>query len=369
MSRRRKIIVSLAAGVVFSAVALRVSFTNVPVDELMAALSSMNPAWVAVSILLGYASYIARTLRWLVILRPIRRIPFSHAYHPVMITFMMNSIFPGRIGELARPAVLLKRDGVEFSKTLATVALERVFDFFSLLALFVAIMSAVTIDPGISIDFNGHTLDKATLFGIKDKTIAAGLVLMALIAFLLTPLARRSIANAVSYIPHAFFMGHHTKRASLAERFRLRAEALLDNIAHGFSSLRRPSAVLLCVLLSFAVWGFVFLALYALSLGFPAVDITILEAGAVSIIICFFIMLPSVPGFWGLWEAGGIYGLMLFGVPKVDAAGLTVAFHVFQIVPVIVLGLVSAWVTGIDIVRAGFAAASAQPGRTGQDLT
>ncbi|HOM29466.1 MAG TPA: lysylphosphatidylglycerol synthase transmembrane domain-containing protein [Deltaproteobacteria bacterium] len=354
MTRRRKIILSLAAGIVFSAAALRVSFANVPMGDLAAALSSVDPLWVAVSIVLGYASYIARTLRWLVILRPVKKVPFLHAYHPVMITFMMNSIFPGRIGELARPAVLFKRDGVEFSKTLATVALERVFDFFSLIALFVVIMGSVSIDPGISIDFNGYTLDRAALFGIKDKAVKSGVVFLVCLAVLLTPWARRAIARVVSWIPHAFFMGHHTRRAAMAERFRARAETILDNVAHGFSSLRRPSAVLSSVVLSFMVWGFVFLALYALSLGFPSVSIDLVEAGAVTIMICFFIMLPSVPGFWGLWEAGGIYGLMLFGVGKVDAAGLTVAFHVFQIVPVIVLGLVSAWVTGIDILRSGF---------------
>lgn len=354
MSRRRKIMVSLAAGIVFSAAALVVSFRNVPLDELLQTLSSLSPFWVLVSIGLAYMSYLARTLRWLLILGPIRRIPFSHAYHPVMITFMMNSVFPGRIGELARPAVLLKRDGVEFSKTLATVALERVFDFFSLIALFVVIMSSVTIDPSLSLDFNGYRLDGKTLFSIKDKTVAAGLILMAAIGFLLTPLARRAIARAVSYIPHAFFMGHHEKRAVLAERFSRYTERILDNIAHGFSSLRRPSTVLVCICLSFVVWGLVFFSFYAISLGFPGARIDLLQAGAVTIIICFFIMLPSVPGYWGLWEAGGIYGLMLFGVTKVDAAGLTLAFHVFQIVPVIILGLLSAWTTGINIIREGF---------------
>jgi len=66
-------------------------------------------------------------------------------------------------------------------------------------------------------------------------------------------------------------------------------------------------------------------------------------------------MLPSVPGYWGLWEAGGIYGLMLFGVPRVEAAGLTLAFHVYQLVPVVLLGFLSAWIIGIGLIRSGLA--------------
>jgi hypothetical protein len=44
---------------------------------------------------------------------------------------------------------------------------------------------------------------------------------------------------------------------------------------------------------------------------------------------------------------------MLFGVPKVLAAGITLAFHAFQIIPTLLLGILSAWVTGVNIVQAG----------------
>ena len=71
------------------------------------------------------------------------------------------------------------------------------------------------------------------------------------------------------------------------------------------------------------------------------------------VIVCFFISLPSVPGFWGLWEAGGVFGLMIFGVSAKDAAGFTLANHVFQMVPVIVIGLISLVITGVSVVQLG----------------
>ena len=72
------------------------------------------------------------------------------------------------------------------------------------------------------------------------------------------------------------------------------------------------------------------------------------------IIICFFIALPSVPGFWGLWEAGGVFALSLFGVSANDAAGFTLANHAIQMIPVILVGFVSAVFTGVNIWRVAF---------------
>ena len=34
------------------------------------------------------------------------------------------------------------------------------------------------------------------------------------------------------------------------------------------------------------------------------------------IIICFFIALPSVPGYWGIWEAGGVFALVSMLLPS-----------------------------------------------------
>jgi hypothetical protein len=67
------------------------------------------------------------------------------------------------------------------------------------------------------------------------------------------------------------------------------------------------------------------------------------------IILCFFIALPSAPGFWGIWEAGGVFALYLFGVPTRDAVGYTLTVHVVQIVPIMLVGLISAVITGVNI--------------------
>ena len=79
--------------------------------------------------------------------------------------------------------------------------------------------------------------------------------------------------------------------------------------------------------------------------------LTFSEMTAVMVIICFAIALPSGPGYWGLWEAGGIFAMLLFGVAENDAAGFTLANHVAQIIPVVIIGLVSAWSSGVNLRR------------------
>jgi uncharacterized membrane protein YbhN (UPF0104 family) len=72
------------------------------------------------------------------------------------------------------------------------------------------------------------------------------------------------------------------------------------------------------------------------------------------VIICFFIALPSVPGWWGLWEAAGVFAMSLFGVSAKEAAGFTLANHALQVFPVIIVGLVSAMILSVDIRKISF---------------
>jgi uncharacterized membrane protein YbhN (UPF0104 family) len=69
------------------------------------------------------------------------------------------------------------------------------------------------------------------------------------------------------------------------------------------------------------------------------------------VIVCFFIALPSVPGFWGLWEAGGVFALALFGISNQQAVAYTLVNHAAQLFPVISIGLLSAMVTSVNIFK------------------
>lgn len=353
MHQNRKILFSFIIGISFSAVAVYISFRNIPLAQLIDYMGTIDPGWVAASLFIGLSSYLVRALRWKIILAPVKRIGFWHAYHPLVIAFMINCILPGRVGELARPAIIYKRDKVDFSKVLATIGAERIFDFITLLGLFIFLMSGIEMDPGLSLTFNGYRINRDMLQSIWSKTLLISIILVLLIFMLMMPVTRRALSRFLSWLPHLLFLSPGHFRKNLSDRIHIRSHVLLENLSMGFQILRDPRKVLSCIGLSLVVWGLIFLSFYVMSLGCAGVNLSLAQASTGTIIVCFFIMLPSVPGYWGVWEAGGIYSLMLFGVPKMEAAGLTLVFHFFQIIPVILIGLISAWITGVGIMQAG----------------
>ena len=54
-------------------------------------------------------------------------------------------------------------------------------------------------------------------------------------------------------------------------------------------------------------------------------------------------------------------GLLIFGVSAKEAAGFTLTNHVIQMVPVIIIGLISSIVTGVNLVQVAYADIEPQP--------
>jgi uncharacterized protein (TIRG00374 family) len=150
-------------------------------------------------------------------------------------------------------------------------------------------------------------------------------------------------------MPDAMFFLTAPAREKVRHGVFLKITHMIDHVSVGFDVLKSPGYLALCVAQSLLLWWLLGLSMYVLTFGTPGVEVSILEALAVEIIVCFFIMLPSVPGYWGLWEAGGVFGLMLFGVAAKEAAGFTLIFHFLNLVPIIILGLVSAMIIGLKI--------------------
>ena len=341
----------MITGLLFSGIALYVTFINIPLGGLTGYITTINYWWIFPSLLFALLSYVLRVVRWQVILKPVKKIGFWHAFHPLVIGFMVNCVLPGRVGEIARPAILYKRDQVEFSKVLATVAVERIFDLVALLLSFIYILATIEINPNLDITFGEYHLTTATLNTIWRTTLQVSFVLVGMILLVSIPKSRGVISTIIMRSPDVLiFAGSHLKE-KLRKGICRKIIHVLNNIAHGFEVLKSPKDIIVCLLHSFLIWGLVVLSLYVLAFGFPGIKISFLEAYAVEIIICFFIMLPSVPGFWGLWEAGGVFALMIFGIGAKEAAGLTLVYHFLHVIPVIIIGIVSAMIIGVNLIQ------------------
>lgn len=347
---KRKAKISLALGIVISIAAFYFAFRNVPLNELLNYLLSINYFWIFPSIFVVFISFALRTFRWMIILEPASKISFWKAFHPMMIGFMLNCILPGRVGEVARPAILQKKENVPFSTGLATVVAERVFDSSIIIIFFAAILASIDIDPQLSISFGEYNLNRETLVTISGNLFKLMIILIGGIILFSFSSIRQILKRTINKIPSLFSL----KSVSLKNKIQKFCTSLIcfvDNLSTGFSFIKYPQKICICIGLSFIIWGLSAFSFYIMALGCPGIRLSYLELFVVMIIICFFIALPSVPGFWGIWEAGGVFALSLFGIPAKEAAGFTLANHAIQIFPVIIAGVISAMLTGVNTLQ------------------
>ena len=349
-----RLFISIIVGTLMSAVTLYLAFRNVPFPALVDYLVSIDFIWLLPAVILVLAGFALRALRWQYIMGASHRIGFWQAFHPVMIGFAINCVLPGRVGELARPVVLRRQVEVPLTTGLATIVVERVFDLLMLLLLFMWFWSSVRIDPAIEIQFADVTLNRDTLAVIFKGMLVAGMLLVAGLILLGLQRTRSWLNRVILQLPGLlFFVGTAGKRR-IVDRICRPTVRIIENVGVGIQLIKRPKRMSVCLALSALIWFLAAVSYYLFSLGCPDIRLTLAEISAMMVIICFVIALPSVPGFWGLWEAGGVFALMLFGVAEKDAAGFTLANHAVQMFPVILAGLLSAWINGINIMQVSY---------------
>ena len=350
----KKMMISFIVGLVVSAAALYFAFLEVRPSELFNSLASINYFWVLPALVLVMISFYLRAVRWQIILTSTKKITIWRAFHPMMIGFMINCVLPGRLGEVARPIILQRKEKVPFTTGLATVAAERIFDICLLLLLFIVTVSAIQIRPDINVAVGKYQLNRETLEILFGGMLKLGAVLIAGIILITIRKVRYFFYGIIRYLPNLFFFVGPNLKKAIQEKFCEPLIGILENIAQGFTLIRYPKKIILCSLLSLSIWGLLAFSYYLFSLGSPGINLTFFEMSVVMVIICFFIALPSLPGWWGLWEAAGGFALSLFGVSSKEAFGFTLANHALQVFPVIIVGAVSAMILSVNIRQISF---------------
>jgi uncharacterized protein (TIRG00374 family) len=346
---KNHLITSFIIGILTSIAALYFAFRHVPVSDLWLYLKSVNYIWTLPAAFLVMVGFFLRTLRWQLILESSHKIGVWQAFHPLMIGFMINCILPGRLGEFARPLILQKKEKVPFATGIATVVAERVFDVAALIIFAVITFASIKINPQAEIVFGKFRLNRSMLEVLFSRMILICAFLIASIIMVNIPLIRRAIKRAIIGGPSLIFFVGKPFRAKITAKVCEPLIRFVDNIVTGFTMIKYPKKIFICALYSVSVWMIAAFSFYVFSLGNPGIHLSYTEMFAVLVIIMLFIALPSVPGFWGLWEAGGVFALSLFGISARAAAGFTLANHAVQMFPLIVAGLISAIITSVNI--------------------
>jgi len=329
--------------------ALYYTFTNVPFHSIWEYSLSIDYRWVFISTLINLLSFLIRAYRWKIIVNEIHPLKFNMAYHLTAIAFMMNSMLPGRLGEIARPIILNKRNAIPIPAGLTTVVTERLFDIIILCLLYLVVIMYVDIEPNYEMSIGNFTLSHNLLSSVAVHFFWGFLLFIFCIISLNIESVKSLIKICLNSVSNFFYFAGDRIQGMIERNFIHPVIKIIDHVSNGFSFFKRPSVIMHCFFLSMTLWVLIAVSNYLMTFGCKNMDVTFFEMCAFMVIICFFISLPSVPGAWGLWEAGGIFALTIFGVDKQDATGFTIVNHATQLFPVIVAGIISVFITGISI--------------------
>ena len=240
--------------------------------------------WVIVAILLNLLSVVSRAGAWHQVIEqamPPPRPRFRSVFSAFGVGLFANAVLPGRIGELARVAVLTRhqpqqRRGDAWATLVGTVFAHRVFDLFPMVLLIVYVLLTAQIPH----------------WALTSLTIAV-VVAFALFAFALASARRRN-------------------RSVLDEAGGVRR--LVTMARYGLAVLHEPVAAVSAALLQCVGWLCQLFAVWAAMRAFDIHE-PLPAAGLVLVLMNVAIIFPLWPGNIGLLQAAVALPLVQYGVP------------------------------------------------------
>ena len=111
-------------------------FRGEDLGAIAAEVAAADPWWLLGAVFVATAGYLLRAMRWRVLLSPLRpQIPLRPRFAATTIGFMVNNLLPARAGEFARAWSLARMEKLRTSACLASLAVERLFDGITVVAL------------------------------------------------------------------------------------------------------------------------------------------------------------------------------------------------------------------------------------------
>lgn len=307
-------------GLALSAVCFYLVFRKVDLARLGEAMSSLDYRMLTLAIMVFMTTFLVRTLRWQSLIRPTKKIGYGRLFGVVMIGYMANNVLPARLGEFVRAYVLSKKEGVRKSTTLATIFIERIFDGLSLLFILGSLLIAY--ETGLI------TGDHDFPASIKYFSILAGFGFAGAFGFVL----------ALEFFPgFAGFLTRMIHRFAPA-KFAPKLESILRAFVEGVGCLRSWKSLLFVFGASLTVWA-IEGSTYALMGQAFHLDLPLRAFFIAMVIVNLGTIMPSAPGFVGVFQFFCMISLGMFGVSEAKAVSFGLVLNLAEYLPVTLVGI------------------------------
>ena len=298
-------------------------FRNVDLKQAWAAVTRAHLQLIVAAMGMTFVTYTLRAIRWRVLLQPLGPVRLSTAFRTTVIGFAMIFLLPGRVGEILRPYLLARHEGLKATSTFATVIVERLLDVVTVLLLFALSIFLAAVDVGPQVRLVGFVSAAGAVVALVLLCIFAG---------------------------HPERLGNWAGRLSgwLPTRIGGMVGGVVRTFVEGLAVMRSPAHLAAAACWSVSVWLSIAVGIWLTSLAF---DLTLSFAGSFIVVgyLAVGVSLPTPGG------AGGFHVLYkealttFFGADPAVAAAAAIVLHAVSFVPVTIVGLYFMWQDGLTL--------------------
>jgi len=282
------------------------------------------PLWILPLLAAIYvSSFFLRAYRWILMVENHNKMTFTANLHSVVVGFAGNNFLPARGGEFLRMEYYSRKSGVSRLSALTSVLTERILDGLS---LFLVLM--------VTLFASKRLLDVSWL---KSLSITAGILFGLLTIALVLAKTHSKWIQGIINIPGG-------KTTAVLSN-------IYEKILHALSFLNADKKTLKILLSSIGIWiieGLVYII--TLSFFFPSINIIVAGYLCLSV-VNFGLLVPSSPGYIGVFQAMTVLALSIFNVPSEIALSISLVVHAMMFIPITLWGIIILVSNSISIIK------------------
>jgi len=290
-------------------------------QDFVTSVENVNWHWMSLALASVLVTYLGRALRWEIMLRPLTsNTSVWRVLVATCIGFAAVVLF-GRAGELVRPFLIAKKEGVSFSSQVAAWVVERMLDLLMVLVIFGIALTQVgnsAIEHGPRVQ---ALLKAAGYAGGVTGTVCLTL-LIALRQF--RGRVRARLMQALAFLPGPLH---------------IRIEKFLAAFEQGMASTRDTSFTWMLILYSALEWAVIAGSFYASFHAFPATAALGLTDAVITLGFIALGSIVQIPGVGGGMQLAAIVVLTEFyGVNLGAATSIALTLWINNFVIIIPVG-------------------------------
>jgi uncharacterized protein (TIRG00374 family) len=313
--RRRMKRARVWIGIAISLICLALALRGIDLEGLALALRSVRWTYLLLAFGFMYGAGWLRALRWRALFYPETELSLSTLFSIINIGYLFINVLPVRAGEVIRAFLAGELLGTGAPRAFSTVILEKVLDVLTMALLLLGLAPFVPLPQ--------WAMRAGLLAGAGAAVLTVVMVVVAL--------------NRERGVRLGEWLGRW-----LPERFRGKFVAAWASLIDGFTVLKTPGQLARVILLSVVVWAVSAMVGYSVLVGFalpapPVAALLVLCTTALGMVI------PSSPGYIGVYEYIVVLALSLFGVDREVALSYALVLHGLIYVGQSLLGVLGLW--------------------------